>query len=223
ARVLLTYSQLQNQGNIVIRPPGVVCVRNNNAWINGTPANSCTSTPLTLGQTYRIRLHETIGTGNDAVMEGYLAAGNAPFGAPFVRSTTQNLTMKQDKLSIGTTTVTALDAVIDDIAIDGTALSTPAAPSGLAATAPASSTEADLSWTDNASNESSYVVERSATGAFDNPTTFKLPAGTTSFVDSSVATSTTYWYRVKAINATGSSEYSGTASVTTRPPPPLAP
>jgi Fn3 associated/Chitobiase/beta-hexosaminidase C-terminal domain len=223
ARIALLSGQLQNQGNLLIRPNGTLCVRNNNAWIGGTPANSCTTAPLTVGTTYRIKLRQTVGTGGDGVLEGYLATGDAPFGAPFVRSPTQDVALGADKLSIGTTTITVLDAVFDDITIDGSLVDKPAAPTALTASAPTSSTEADLNWTDNASNESSYVVERSSDSSFANVTSFKLPAGTTSYADTNVATSTTYWYRVKAINVGGSSDYSGVVSVTTRPAPPAAP
>ena len=42
--------------------------------------------------------------------------------------------------------------------------------------------------------------------------------GTTSYHDSGLTGSTTYWYRVKAVNGAGSSGYSNTVSVTTQAP-----
>ena len=71
--------------------------------------------------------------------------------------------------------------------------------------------------------KTSYVVERSPDSSFTNVTSTKLPANATSYADTAVTTSTTYWYRVKAINSTGRSDYSASVSVTTRPPPPAAP
>ncbi|MEO7754869.1 MAG: fibronectin type III domain-containing protein, partial [Terracoccus sp.] len=97
----------------------------------------------------------------------------------------------------------------------------PAAPSGLAATA-SSSTSIDLSWVDNATDETAYVVERSLNGA-DSWTVRAgaLPAGSTSYSDSGLSASTGYFYRVKATNAAGSSTYSSTATATTQAAPPL--
>jgi hypothetical protein len=95
----------------------------------------------------------------------------------------------------------------------------PVAPSGLVATA-SSSSVVDLVWSDNASDETGYVVERSLTGAGAwSVVAGSLPAGTTGFRDSGLSASTQYFYRVKAVNAAGSSGYSNTASATTAPGP----
>jgi len=98
-----------------------------------------------------------------------------------------------------------------------------AAPSGLTATAP-SSTMVNLAWTDNATNETAYTVERSPDGS-TNWTVLAsvLAAGATSYSDTTVSALTTYYYRVKATTATSSSNYSNTANITTpgtAPPPP---
>jgi hypothetical protein len=65
-----------------------------------------------------------------------------------------------------------------------------------------------LNWTDNSSNETGFVVERStsATGGFSQLVT--VPAGSTSFVDGAVTRKTTYFYRVAATNANGASSTS---------------
>lgn len=90
----------------------------------------------------------------------------------------------------------------------------PAAPTGLTATAGSTSTIA-LAWTDNASNETGYYVQRSADG-----TTFTtvgtLAAGATSYGDTALSASTTYYYRVCAFNAAGSSAYTAVANATTQ-------
>jgi concanavalin A-like lectin/glucanase superfamily protein/fibronectin type III domain protein len=98
----------------------------------------------------------------------------------------------------------------------------PAAPSGLSANA-TSDTQVDLAWTDNATNETGYTLERSATSTFASPTAISLPAGTTSYADTGRTASTTYWYRVRAVNGTATSAYSNTASATTQPTPATAP
>jgi hypothetical protein len=75
----------------------------------------------------------------------------------------------------------------------------------------------DLSWTDNASNESAYVVERSPDGVSGwSVVTSALPAGSVSFRNTGLAASTTYSYRVRATNAAGSSGFSNVATVTTK-------
>ena len=89
----------------------------------------------------------------------------------------------------------------------------PTAPSGLT-TAPVSSTRVDLTWTDGATNESDYVVERSSSSTFDNVTPTSLPADSTSYTDT-VAPGGVYYYRVKAISAAGSSAFSATSAAAT--------
>ena len=91
----------------------------------------------------------------------------------------------------------------------------PAAPSNL--TAAASGKRAiQLNWTDNASNETGFLVERatSAAGPFAQVAT--VGANVTSYKNSGLVSRTTYFYRVRATNAVGSSPYSNTASATAR-------
>jgi thermitase len=91
--------------------------------------------------------------------------------------------------------------------------SPPAAPSNLAATAIATG-QTDLTWTDNASDEYGFRIERSTDGAT------WLTAGSTGpdatgFSDSGLLANTTYLYRVLAYNGAGESPPSNTASATT--------
>jgi hypothetical protein len=96
----------------------------------------------------------------------------------------------------------------------------PADPSSLTATA-TSSSQIDLSWTDNATDESAYVVERSLDGSTDwSQLGSALPADSTTYSDTGLSASTTYHYRIKATNAIGDSGYSNTASATTKVAPP---
>jgi fibronectin type 3 domain-containing protein len=89
----------------------------------------------------------------------------------------------------------------------------PAAPSILTA-AVASATQINLGWTDNSNNENNFVVERSFTNSFTAVTSITLPANQTTYSDMGLTTGTTYFYRVKATNAIGSSGYSNTVSTT---------
>lgn len=88
------------------------------------------------------------------------------------------------------------------------------APSSLSA-APLSSSSIRLNWTDNADNETEYVVERSplATSGFAPLQT--LPANTGSYTDQGLNPNTTYYYRVKAVASGTSSSYSNIAEATT--------
>lgn len=91
----------------------------------------------------------------------------------------------------------------------------PAAPSALSATA-SSSSQINLAWTDNASNETAYKVERA--GAAEGPwseVNAGLPANSTAYSVTGLNASTTYYFRVRAANATGDSAYSATASAAT--------
>lgn len=95
----------------------------------------------------------------------------------------------------------------------------PAAPSGLGASA-ASHTQINLSWTDNATNESGFSIERKIglSGTYTQLVT--VGAGVITFQDTGLTPSTQYYYRVRATNSGGSSDYSNDADATTQPPPP---
>ena len=90
----------------------------------------------------------------------------------------------------------------------------PGAPTNLSAVAPVS-TQANLSWSDNSSNETGFSIERK-TGAFGAYGEIYQPgANTANYSDNTVLPSTTYFYRVRAFNASGYSDYSNEAPVVT--------
>lgn len=91
----------------------------------------------------------------------------------------------------------------------------PLAPSDLSAS-PNSSSDISLNWTDNANNEAGYVVERSTTSGSGFVEIATLGANTTGFNDSGLSANTTYYYRVKASNTQGSSNYSNETQATTQ-------
>lgn len=94
----------------------------------------------------------------------------------------------------------------------------PAAPTALAATA-VSPTQINLSWTDNANNETGFKVERKIGAGGTYSQIALLAADATSFPDTTVSGNTTYFYRVRATNTGGDSDYSNEASATTPPQP----
>ena len=97
----------------------------------------------------------------------------------------------------------------------------PFTPADLSATA-VSQTAIQLSWTDTANNETSFGIERSIDGTIFVEIGV-VPANTSQFADSSLNPNGTYYYRVRASNAGGSSPYSNTASASTPDYPPAAP
>ncbi|HEY6866370.1 MAG TPA: LamG-like jellyroll fold domain-containing protein, partial [Candidatus Eisenbacteria bacterium] len=101
---------------------------------------------------------------------------------------------------------------------------TPAAPGGLTASAP-DATHIQLAWTDLATTESGYEVERSTTGA-SGPFTLlaTLAANATGYTDTPLSPSTEYCYQVRAISVcSGASPYSAVACATTPAPAPPNP
>ncbi|OIN59329.1 fibronectin type III domain-containing protein [Arsenicibacter rosenii] len=97
----------------------------------------------------------------------------------------------------------------------------PSAPTALVATAVSSAT-INLSWTDNAANETGYEIERSADGT--NFTKIAdVPANTTTYQSVGLNPATRYYYRVRAVNQGGGSAYSNVADATTADVPPAAP
>jgi hypothetical protein len=97
----------------------------------------------------------------------------------------------------------------------------PAAPTALLATA-VSSNRINLSWTDHATNEQGFKLERSTNGT-DFVEFITVAAGTTSFADIGLMPNGTYHYRVRAYNSSGDSAYANVAQATTfaGPPPDL--
>jgi titin len=95
----------------------------------------------------------------------------------------------------------------------------PAIPTGVGAIAK-SSTSIEISWT-AANGATSYQVFRSATsgGTYD-------PVGTQAaspYTDVGLTPSTPYYYKVKAVNSVGASDFSSEAAATTQAPPAQAP
>lgn len=135
------------------------------------------------------------------------------YNAPIV-----TLTAGQHVLSFSTATITATDSasVIDAVQMVATAApSAPNAPSALGAV-PASATSVNLTWTANSTNQTKYLLDRATDSAFtQNLVTQTLSASPASFTDTAggLASGGTYYYRVRAASAAGSSANSNVAGV----------
>ncbi len=95
--------------------------------------------------------------------------------------------------------------------------SAPAAPTNLKAAA-VSGTEVNLTWTDNANNESGFIILR-ATGSGNYTQVGVAGAGAASFSDPGLVADTTYSYQVEATNSVGNSALSNAVTITTPEPP----
>ncbi len=73
-----------------------------------------------------------------------------------------------------------------------------------------------LTWTDNATNESAYIIERSTDNVNYSQLAF-ASVNSTSYVDTAVLPETTYFYRLRATNVAGNSSAAGPVSATVVP------
>ena len=102
----------------------------------------------------------------------------------------------------------------------GSCTTVPSAPSGLAGTA-ASSSSINLSWTADTAPAnctiSSYNVFRSTTNGFTPSSSNQIASGVTatSYSSTGLSASTTYYYKIEAVDAAGTSAASAQASATT--------
>jgi hypothetical protein len=96
--------------------------------------------------------------------------------------------------------------------------STPAAPGGLTASA-VSQSQIHVSWSDNATNETGFVVARSLASAGPYVDIGSVAGGNTTFADVGLSPNTTYYYVVRATNFLGNSANSGPASAITQGAP----
>jgi predicted phage tail protein len=87
----------------------------------------------------------------------------------------------------------------------------PAAPTNLTATV-ISKSQINLSWTDNANNETGFRIQRCKGSTCTNFTQIAtLGPDATSYINTKLSPYTTYRYRVVAYNASGLSDYSNIA------------
>jgi hypothetical protein len=133
--------------------------------------------------------------------------------------------------AVGGTLGNHFNGVLDDVRIYNYALTTgdvstlatgtvPNAPSNEQLSA-SSSSIVNVSFNDNSTNESGFIIERKTGAADTYAPVATLPANgtaTDSFIDTGLAASTTYFYRVKAFNVIDASAYAPEMSITTPAP-----
>jgi PKD repeat protein len=170
------------------------------------------------------------GDGDSFVME-WSTNSSSGFQTLFVLGTDSAITLSKLIDTTGTlsgpvyirvrdTDSTAGNTVLDKVNVDQLFIKTvtaagdpPAAPTAMAVNAATSGT-LSLNWMDNSLDETSFTIERSIDGTtFSVLTTVDVDINT--FTDTGLSAGTTYWYRVFASNASGSSTLSDSASGTT--------
>jgi titin len=162
----------------------------------------------TEGQSKFTEIHHSTKTG----VTGYADFGLTP-GTKYYYYVSVYNSLGSDDSNILSATTTGMPPVVK-----------PAAPSSLTAEA-VSNSQINLSWKDNSSNETSFVLERSLSQTGGYTVIKNLPANIVSFEDTGLTSATTYFYRIKAVNNIGDSAYSPLASAATRgvTPPPTVP
>jgi FtsP/CotA-like multicopper oxidase with cupredoxin domain len=97
----------------------------------------------------------------------------------------------------------------------------PAVPSNLVATASAAGINpptVSLTWVDNSNNEAGFTIQRATNSGFTKGlTTITVGANVTTYTDSTVIAKKKYYYKIRAFNAIGDSEYVKPVRVTTLP------
>ena len=102
---------------------------------------------------------------------------------------------------------------VGTVQIDDSMMIIPA-PTSLTANA-VSASQIDLDWTDNANNENGFRIEQSPDGSTGWTQIATIGANTTSYQNTGLSFSTSYYYRVYAYNTGGNSSHSNIASTTT--------
>ncbi|MDI6787396.1 MAG: fibronectin type III domain-containing protein, partial [Planctomycetota bacterium] len=90
----------------------------------------------------------------------------------------------------------------------------PTAPSSLTATV-ISATQINLFWSDNSDNETGFKIERKVGSGGTYTQIAEVGAGVTSYPNTALSPTTTYYYQVRAYNTGGNSSYSNEAGTLT--------
>lgn len=198
------------------------------AW---TSVDAATTSPSSLGATVisssQINLSWTGSSGNTSI-QGYTVATatNSSFtGATYTYvNGAGTASLSKTGLYAGTTyyfmvkaegTADAYDSPFTAAINATTSSAAPNAPSNLGATA-TSSSQINLSWTDNSSNETGFELKRATDSGFTQNVVWIGNIQGTSYSNTGLAASTTYYYKVRAQGASQNSAYSPAVNATTQ-------
>ncbi|MEM7107103.1 MAG: HNH/endonuclease VII fold putative polymorphic toxin [Bacteroidota bacterium] len=80
-----------------------------------------------------------------------------------------------------------------------------------------------LTWTDRSNDETGFEIERSLTSGSGFTLITTTASDNTTYTDTGLSENTTYYYRIRAINTNGNSDYAPESTVTTPQSVPLSP
>lgn len=190
------------------------------------PPSAPTSLAASAASGTQINLTWTDNSNNETGFRITRTNGSTTVNIPVPAADGTGTRSHQDAVSCGTSysyqvlaTNSAGDSAYSNTAQVTSTVCAPAAPTNLTATpttVAGGGVRVALQWTDNASDESGFEIERTATG---KPTVIltrgSSSANPTTHTDTSPACGTTYTYKVRATNAGGASVYSATATAET--------
>lgn len=134
-----------------------------------------------------------------------LNAGVYPISIGYIERTGgESMTLYWNNPQTMGTFVRIPDSAFTEIAV--TNGQPPVAPSNLTAT-PASYSKINLSWTDNSNDETAFELLRSTDRFSGFAAIARTAPNSNTYTDSALTPNTTYYYRVRAINGYGESEY----------------
>jgi hypothetical protein len=115
-RIALISNSGTTVGELLLRSNGSLRLRNAGTTIGSDSA------ALAAGTIYRIGLVQKKGTGGDALLQAFLATGDAAFGAPFAQTTSGGWTSQATRLRVGATVSGVVNLIVDDVRLDGAAM-----------------------------------------------------------------------------------------------------
>ena len=187
---------------------------------NSGTANMTFTVSLSAPSALPVSVAYATANGSALADSDYTAASDALVFAPGVTSQTLSVAVLGDLLdepdeTLAVNLSAAQNATLARSQGVGTIVNDDvAAPSGLTATLQVGPQVA-LSWTDNATNEDGYVVERAPGGTTAFAVIATPAVNSVAYTDTTVALGSSYVYRVKAVSAiSGPSAYSNTAPLT---------
>ena len=180
------------------------------------PSNLVASTP----NARQVNLSWNNNSGNQTKIEIHRSENNDSFvevgsiGGSSTTYTDQNLTPNKKYYYKVRALNNGGSSAFSNVAEATTLPEIPKAATGLTSTA-VSSSQIDLKWTDNSDNETGFDLERSSDGSNFSGLT-SLGAGVVTFQNTGLSASTKYYYRVRAKNSAGVSDWSNIADATTQ-------
>lgn len=174
--------------------------------------------PSTVGQSVRFTasVSPASATGTVQFLDGATVIGSASLSAGSASFTTTGLAQGAHSIVASYSGDAADNASTSPALTQTVNVAAPSAPSNLTAT-DAGSSQINLAWTASATSGVTYDVYRSTTSGFTPSASNRIASGvaTTSYPATGLSGSTTYYFRVSAVNAGGESADTNQANATT--------